>query len=42
MNTFGLAASLVLAIIFITFLAKHSFVNSKDNQVETQENGDNE
>lgn len=42
MNTFGLATSLVLAIIFIVFLAKHSFVNSKNNQVETQENGDNE
>ena len=42
MNIAGLVASLVLAVLFIAFLAKHTFVNPKSNQVEVEENGNNE
>ena len=42
MNTAGLVASLVLAVIFIAFLAKHTFVNPKSNQVDVEGNGNNE
>ena len=34
MNSIGIALSLSLAIIFIAYLAKHSFVNDEETQEE--------